>query len=125
MNRWSVAVVCALALTVGARAWGDCGSCAKKSECAKPTEQKCGGQAKCDADNDGKVTQAEFMAAKNAGGCAKKKAKLEAKFKAMDKDSDGALSKEECAAGCGKREGCKVKKQEAKCASGEKPAEKQ
>ena len=115
MSKWSVAVVCALTLTVGARAWGE-----EQKACAP----KCGGFAKCDADNDGKVTLAEFLAAQNKSGCEKAKAKLEAKFKAMDKDGDGVLSKEECAAGCGKREGGKCKKGEVKCKGDEQPAEK-
>lgn len=113
MNKWSVAVVFALALTIGARAWGE-----------EQKAAKCGGggYAKCDADNDGKVTLAEFMAGCGAGDCAKKKEKMEAKFKAMDKDGDGALTKEEFAAGCAKKEGGKCKRApKGECS---KPAEK-
>ena len=108
LNRWSVAAVCAMALVVGARAWG---------EEKKAGESKDDAFAKCDADHDGKVTLVEYVASREAyakAAFAKKgekgtfeeffapqKAKIEAKFKKLDANGDGTLSKEEFDAGRG------------------------
>ena len=62
--------------------------------------------AAADTDGNGKVSQAEFVAAMKDKGDA---AAVKARFAKMDKDSDGSLTQEEFNAGAAKKGGKKKK----------------
>jgi Ca2+-binding EF-hand superfamily protein len=70
-------------------------------------KKKGGAFAAADSDHDGKVSQAEYVAAM-AGKLDETAAK--AKFAGLDKDKNGSLSREEFNAGAGGKKGGKKKK---------------
>ena len=76
------------------------------SHAADETKKK-GPFMAADADGDGKVSQAEFVAAMK-GSLDEPAAK--AKFAELDKDKNGSLSREEFAAAAGEKKGGRKKK---------------
>lgn len=73
-------------------------------------EKKKGGFAAADADGDGKVTKAEFVAYSKSRGMDEKAAS--ARFDELDKDKNGSLSREELAAAGGGKKGEGKKKKD-------------
>jgi len=74
---------------------------------ADENKKKGGGFTTADADNDGKVTQSEYVAAvKNRLD----EAAAKARFAELDKDKNGSLSREEFNAGGGGKKGGGKKK---------------
>lgn len=82
----------------------------------KPAKPKKDQFAKVDANGDGKVSLEEFkiQAAKAKKDPKPTDEQIEKRFKKLDKDASGDLSKEEMAAGQGKKEGGKPEKGEKK-----------
>lgn len=77
---------------------------------AADENKKKGGFAAADADGDGKVTKAEFVAYSKTRGMDEKAAN--ARFDELDKDKNGSLSKEELAAAGGGKKGEGKKKKD-------------
>ena len=127
MGKVTMALGVAAAMVLGINAFAEEGQAGakpehKRGERMNPEEMF----KKWDADSDGKVTKAEYLAAsearaKKAGKelTADQKASSEKRFTAMDGDSDGSLTLEEV-----KAAGEKMKAEHAKRAEGEKKQEK-
>ena len=73
---------------------------------AADENKKKGGFAMADTNGDGKVSQAEYVAAVKGK---MDDAAAKAKFAELDKNKDGSLSREEFAAGAGEKKGGKKK----------------
>jgi len=75
---------------------------------ADENKKKGGGFAAADTNGDGKVSQAEYVAAVKGK---MDEAAAKAKFAELDKNKDGSLSPEEFSAGAGEKKGGKKKKE--------------
>jgi Ca2+-binding EF-hand superfamily protein len=71
-------------------------------DAADENKKKGGGFTAADANNDGKVTEAEFVAAVKGR---MDEAAAKRRFAALDKDKNGSLSREEFGAGSSQKKG--------------------